>query len=113
MKATKLLYQAAGEPAYPQEARGVCRVCGDPGYGVGFAEWVRDTFMDWDKLVPGEILCPACQFAFDDDSRLLMARLGKEQPQRMRAIPSPRGTLHTGYRPSYWDPHNQTLCIVP
>jgi hypothetical protein len=40
--------------------------------------------MDWDKLVPGAILCQACQFAFDDASRLLAAHLGKDKPQRMR-----------------------------
>lgn len=31
----------------------------------------------------------------------------------MRAIPSPQGTLHCGFRPGYWEPHNQALCIVP
>lgn len=33
--------------------------------------------------------------------------------QLMRAIPSERGTLYTGYRPSYWDAHNQAMCLVP
>lgn len=31
----------------------------------------------------------------------------------MRAIPSAQGTLYTGYRPSYWDAHNQAMCRVP
>jgi hypothetical protein len=31
----------------------------------------------------------------------------------LRAIPDPRGTLYTGYRPSYWDAHNQAICRMP
>jgi hypothetical protein len=84
MRATHILYKAAGAPSMQGSERGVCRVCDAMGTGLDFAAWVRDTFMDWDKLVPGTILCQACQFAFADDSVLLAQRLGKAKPQRMR-----------------------------
>jgi len=63
---------------------GVCRVCGADGAGLPFDSWVRQTFTDWDKLVPGSILCHACQFSFAEASELLARRVGKEKPQRMR-----------------------------
>jgi len=31
----------------------------------------------------------------------------------MRAIPDPRGAVLAGYRPSYWNPKNQALCLMP
>ena len=63
---------------------GVCRGCGETGIGLPFGEWVRTTFTDWDKLVPGEIICHACQFAFGEASSELAQRVGKDKPQRMR-----------------------------
>lgn len=84
MKAITALYQAAGAPRMSGAVAGACRICGAAGQGLAFEVWVRDTFMDWDKLVPGSIICHACQFAFADDSVLLAQRLGKDKPQRMR-----------------------------
>ena len=81
---TAMLWRAAGQPAGEGNSDGVCQVCGRDGNGLLFGEWVRPTFTDWDKLVPGEILCHACQFAFAERSEFLAQRVGKDKPQRMR-----------------------------
>lgn len=81
---THILWGAAGQPPMPGEYSGICRVCGQQGDGLEFVAWVRPTFTDWDKLLPGEILCHACQFAFAEKSKMLTRLTGKEKPQRMR-----------------------------
>jgi len=81
---THLLWKAANRPLGEGDASGTCRVCGLPGVGLSFTDWVRPTFTDWDKLQPGGILCQPCQFAFAEQSELLAARVSKEKPQRMR-----------------------------
>lgn len=63
---------------------GTCRFCGQLGTGDAFQKWVRPTFTDHDKLLPGEIICDACRFWFDEQSVLLAERMGKDKPQRMR-----------------------------
>lgn len=40
--------------------------------------------MDHDKLHPGEIVCHACLFCFDDRNQNLTTITGKNKPQRMR-----------------------------
>lgn len=82
--ATRILWQAAGSPIGNGSSVGVCRVCGSNGTGQPFDSWVRPTFTDWDKLVPGTILCHSCQFCFAEASELLAGLVGKEKPQRMR-----------------------------
>lgn len=82
--ATRILWGAAGQPSGEGDTQGRCRICGRTATGLPFDEWVRRTFTDWDKLVPGEILCHACQFSFEEASELLAERVGKEKPQRMR-----------------------------
>lgn len=86
MSASILIYRAAGEP--PTENDGIdgpCRLCGDREYdGVSFSDWVKDTFMDHDKLKIGTIICRACLFCADDRSVLLQTKLGRGKPQRMR-----------------------------
>jgi len=83
-KVTHLLWQAANKPPGIGEQEGICRICGLPGHGLAFSGWVRPTFTDWDKLLPGMIICHACQFCFVEQSKLLAQRVGKEKPQRMR-----------------------------
>lgn len=84
MHVTQVLWQAAGAPAGDGDTTGQCRVCGADGVGLLFHKWARPTFTDWDKLVPGSILCHACQFAFEEQSTILTERVGKDGPQRMR-----------------------------
>lgn len=84
MSAASILHAAAGNPYYPREVEGACRLCGDAGNGIAFDPWVKDTFTNHDLLHPGAIICDCCQFAADDNSVLLQARMGKEKPQRMR-----------------------------
>jgi len=84
MIATRILWQAADNPIGEGEINGACRVCGQQGAGLPFGDWVRPTFTDWDKLLPGDILCHACQFSFAERSELLAERVGKDKLQRMR-----------------------------
>lgn len=81
---TNLIWQAAGAPPMPGSTPGVCRACGAAGVGLPFGRWVRDTFTDRDKLLPGDIICHACLFSFEEASPLLTERTGKDKPQRMR-----------------------------
>ncbi len=74
----------AGQPAQDQTATGVCVACGKHTSGALWSAYVRPTFMDFDKLSAGTILCQACQFAFDEQSDVLALRAGKDKPQRMR-----------------------------
>jgi hypothetical protein len=66
------------------EMPGQCVACGNNSYGVQFMIWVRPTFVDFDKLHPGTILCDACRFCFEDGNEVLQNRLGRDKPQRMR-----------------------------
>lgn len=81
---THILWDAAGRPPMGAGYSEICRVCGQLSNGLLFSEWARPTFTDWDKLLPGEILCQACQFSFAEKSELLTQRTGKEKLQRMR-----------------------------
>jgi hypothetical protein len=45
---------------------------------------VKPTFVDFDKLQAGEIVCNDCLFWFDEQSEELAVRTGKDKPQRMR-----------------------------
>jgi len=74
---TQLLWRTAGKPPGDGETAGICRVCGQENIGLPFDDWVRPTFTDWDKLVPGDILCQPCQFAFEERSELLTKAIGK------------------------------------
>lgn len=81
---THQIYGAAGRPQMPGELRGSCIACGLHGVGVASQEWIKDTFMDHDKIHPGEIVCHACLFCFEDHNQALTERTGKEKLQRMR-----------------------------
>ena len=61
-----------------------CKFCGQASEGVSFADWVKPTFTDFDKLQGGEIVCNACLFFFAEASQELAERMGKDKPQRMR-----------------------------
>jgi len=84
LTSASVLYSAAGSPPMSGTAAGCCRTCGDNGIGLPFDTWVKDTFTNFDCLFPGDIVCHACLFGFDEGSELLRQRVGKDKPQRMR-----------------------------
>ena len=84
MRATGPIFAAAGSPAMPCTARGLCRTCGAESDGLPFGKWVKPTFTDQDKLLPGATVCAACLFCFDDSRVDLASMLGKDKPQKMR-----------------------------
>ena len=61
-----------------------CRFCGKNGEGESFDKWVKPTFTDHDKLLPGKIVCNDCLFWFDEASAELAIKVGKDKPQKMR-----------------------------
>lgn len=63
---------------------GTCRICGNIGIGQAFGEWVKDTFTNHDMLLPGDIICNACLFWFEQRSTELQARMNKDKPQKMQ-----------------------------
>ena len=83
MTVPELIFESAGSPNMGGQLTGVCRTCGNTRTGTLFSNWVRPTFMDWDKITAGEIICRACQFCFDDLNPTLDAKLARPR-QRMR-----------------------------
>jgi len=63
---------------------GICRICGLESSGVDFDSWVKDTFTNYDLLHPGNIICNACVFWFDQRSAQLQNLMGKDKPQKMQ-----------------------------
>jgi len=63
---------------------GVCRFCGQQSNGDDFQVWVKPTFTDHDKLLPGDIVCDDCLFWFEEKSAELATKVSKDKPQRMR-----------------------------
>jgi hypothetical protein len=61
-----------------------CRFCGLDKKGIQFSYWVKETFTNYDKLKPGDIICDDCLFWFDESSMVLAQKVGKDNPQRMR-----------------------------
>ena len=64
--------------------QGRCRFCGGQGEGPAFSVWVRESFTNWDRLLPGEIVCAGCLPWFDQQSAELARLVGKDKPQRMQ-----------------------------
>jgi hypothetical protein len=63
---------------------GICRICGQDKNGIEFKNWVKDTFTNYDLLVPGKIICMDCLFWFDQQSEELQKITGKDKPQKMQ-----------------------------
>lgn len=83
MAPTTLIYKASGQSGQ-SELHGICQTCGQQGAGQPFGKWVKDSFTDYDKLHPGEIVCDACLFCFSDQNEPLQKRTGKDKPQKFR-----------------------------
>jgi len=78
------VYQVgAGNKTYGNTP-GVCRITGQQSTGMPFGKWVRKTFTDHDSLKPGTIISNEALFCFDEASDIVMAKAGKEKPQRFR-----------------------------
>jgi hypothetical protein len=61
-----------------------CCFCAANKTGRSFQDWVKPTFTDFDKLLPGDVICDDCLFWFDESSVELAEKVGKDKPQRMR-----------------------------
>lgn len=105
MNILHLLWNAAGQPDGDGDSSGICRICGQPGSGLPFTTWVRDTFTDWDKILPGDIICQQCQFAFDEANELLTKRMDKWWSTEKEAVAA------NPDRVKAWQKRNRTSMI--
>ena len=86
MSPTQMLYHVATGCEIP-DAPGRCWLCGGPAFDpTPRSEWVRDTFMDHDRVAAPEsdVICAACVWATSDHNVELQQLTGKDKPQRMR-----------------------------
>lgn len=86
MSVTGLIFASAGSPdGYGEPMTGACRLCGaEADRGMPWERWVKDTFVDHDKLQPGTMICAACLFCVDDHNVTLQQMTGRDKLQRMR-----------------------------
>lgn len=80
----KLIYQIGGEQTVYGNEEGICRITGEKSKGLKFNKWVRNTFNDYDRLVPGNIISNEALFCFDESSEIIQKKVGKEKRQRFR-----------------------------
>lgn len=86
MRATKLIYLAAGEPMLADSTvGGKCRTCGEYAVGRVFLNWIKDSFNDSNMLFSGEIVCSACLFSFEESSQIIANKMHKLNPQKFRS----------------------------
>lgn len=89
--ATRLVYDAAGQPEIDGAVEALgnpCWLCGAQvgALAVPYDVFVKPTFNDHDKARAPEspYVCCACVFCAAESSALLAGRVGKDKPQRMR-----------------------------
>jgi hypothetical protein len=68
----------------PTVGVGSCALCGTSHDGIPFADWVKPTFTDHDKITPGTMVCQACQFCSSEATPGLAERVGKTTAQKFR-----------------------------
>lgn len=64
--------------------KGICRITGNESRGVFFDKWVKKTFNDHDSLFPGNIISNEAMFCFDENSKIIQKKTGRDKPQRFR-----------------------------
>lgn len=84
MNACYFLYKHNGNGFKVGEKPGICRITGEKSTGMPFQKWVKDTFTDHAHLYPGEIISNEAAFCFDEASKLIQDKTGRDKPQRFR-----------------------------
>jgi len=79
----EILYRFSSNKIYGNE-KGVCRITGKESTGIGFNDWVKDTFTDHAYLHPGTIISNEALFSFEESSDLIAQKTNKEKQQRFR-----------------------------
>lgn len=83
------LYNIAGSPDTTAcTDPGICRFCKSDSLGISFDKWVGSNFTNWDLLVPGDIVCSACQFILSEQNEQLTKTIGTWWPDLQSALDS-------------------------
>lgn len=77
------IYSISQKPVYGDE-KGICRITGTEGTGINFNKWVKDTFTDIGYLNPGTIISNEAAFCFDEASKEIQEKTGRDKLQRFR-----------------------------
>lgn len=84
MHPCKIIFSAAGQEQPADGVEGTCRITGEPGRGIPFEKWVKDTFTNHSDLYPGNIISHEAMFCFEEKSELIQAMTGRDKPQKFR-----------------------------
>lgn len=79
------IYKIGGENIQYGTTPGTCRITGAKSHGILFSKWVKDTFNDWNSILPGSIISNEALFCFDEASEILKKKTGKDKLQRFRS----------------------------
>lgn len=80
----EIIYRIGGNNIIYGNQLGVCRITGKNAKGIFFNKWVKNTFNDHSFLRPGDIISNEALFCFDEKSKILQQKTGREKLQRFR-----------------------------
>lgn len=80
----EIIYGIGGKNLQYGSEKGICRIIGKEMQGVNFDKWVKNTFNDHSYLKPGNIISNQALFCFDEGSKILQEKTGRDKPQRFR-----------------------------
>lgn len=78
------IYEAGSNKLIYGNTQGICRILGINSIGIPFKKWVKDTFTDHAWLKPGDIVSNEALFCFDDQSKIIQEKTGREKHQKFR-----------------------------
>lgn len=84
MNVCEIIYKIGAENKVYGTEKGVCRITGNEGEGILWEKWVKPTFTDIASLFQGTIISNQALFCFEEESKLIQEKTGKEKPQRFR-----------------------------
>ena len=84
MHTCEIIYKIGANGLKYGDIKGICRITGNESSGLLCHEWVRDTFTDHASLQPGSIISNEALFCFDEASKIVKQKTGKDKLQRFR-----------------------------
>ena len=78
------IYKIGADNILYGSQNGTCRITGKESVGLLFSKWVKNTFNDYSFLKPGNIISNEALFCFDEQSKILQEKTGRDKLQRFR-----------------------------
>jgi hypothetical protein len=78
------IYEIGANGKIYGSVKGICRIIGKESKGLLFNKWIKNTFNDHDYLFPGTVISNEALFCFDESSKILQDKTGRDKPQRFR-----------------------------